>query len=70
MNTPIETPATQAKPLWASKTFWFAVLTIVLGALQAAQGAITDPRALGAIGVVVGFVTFLLRTVTREGVRV
>lgn len=54
------------KTLLQSKTFWFAVLTALLGAAQSLQGAhVVDPNtALVAVGVI----TALLRLVTTKPV--
>jgi len=53
------------KKPWQSRTFWVAVLTIVLGALQSATDVIPTAYA-GTLLLVIGVVTLVLRFLTDQ----
>lgn len=50
------------KNFLASKINWVAILTIILGALTAAQSAGLSPVVTGYIVTAIGIVNFVLRT--------
>ena len=54
-----------AKKPWESRTFWVAVLTIVLGALQSATDVIPTAYA-GTLLLVIGVATLVLRFLTDQ----
>ncbi|MEA2552961.1 MAG: hypothetical protein QOJ65_1137 [Fimbriimonadaceae bacterium] len=57
------------KNWYASKTIWAGVGVVVLAALNAATGVVRDPVVLSGIGVFVGFLKIVLRTVTGEAIK-
>jgi len=46
------------------RTMAVAAITIILGALNAATGVVTDPTVLSSIAAVIGVITFILRQLT------
>jgi len=44
-----------------SKTVWLGVLVALISFVQAIQPLVTDPKVLGYIGGVIGFLTVLAR---------
>lgn len=53
------------KKPWLSRTFWAAIMTIALGALQAAKDVI--PQAyVGQLLLVIGIVSLVLRFLTDQ----
>ena len=54
----------ESKPIWKSKTFWVAVLTVLAGVVSYIQGEL----ASGATLTVIGVVNVLLRLVTTNPV--
>jgi hypothetical protein len=57
------------KNWYASKTIWAGVGIVVLAALNAAMGVITDPVVLSGIGVAVGIIQGVLRTQTKTAIK-
>lgn len=56
------------KNLATSKTVIFSLLTMVLGALQAAQTLNLNPTQMGYVTLAVGVIGFLIRLVTNKPV--
>lgn len=52
----------EKKPIWKCKTFWLAVLTILLGVTEALQGEIANGGTLTTLGVLQIVVRFLTTT--------
>lgn len=52
------------KPFWESKTFWTAVVAVLLGTLMWVQGQIDT----GATITVMGVVMAILRSISKEGI--
>jgi uncharacterized membrane protein len=55
----------QAKKLWESKTFWLAVLQIVVGILT----ALLEELTLGSTITLLGIIQIVLRTITKHPVK-
>jgi len=53
------------KQPWDSRTFWVAVLTIILGALQSAKDVI-PPQYVGTLLLVIGVTALILRFLTDQ----
>lgn len=58
------------KNWYQSKTVWFSVFTGILGALQAIQTLNLDSQVMGYITLGIGFVSFLLRTITSDPINI
>lgn len=56
------------KSIFKSKTFWFAVVTFILGGLQAMQTLNLDQSLMGYITMAIGFVSFVLRLLTTTAI--
>jgi hypothetical protein len=56
------------KTLFQSKTFWFSLATILLGAMQAAQTLNLDATTMGYITTGIGVVSFVLRLLTNSAI--
>lgn len=52
------------KPIWESKTFWLAVIPIVVGVLNWVQGNLADGVPL----TIYGLLAVVLRLITKEPV--
>lgn len=57
------------KSIFQSKTFWFSVATVILGALQAMQTLNLDPTVMGYVAIGIGFVSFVLRMLTNTAIK-